>query len=63
MGAIHRAFDKPANVGLTLRQFALKQVEPADDDGEHVVEVVRDTAGQLPYGLHLLCLAQLLLCL
>ena len=31
----------------------------ADDAGEHVVEVVRDAAGELADGLHLLRLAKL----
>ena len=36
-------------------------VEPADDDRQQVVEVVRDAAGQLAQRLHLLALAELLL--
>ena len=34
----------------------------AADDHQHVIEVVRDTAGQLPQRLHLLRLGELLLC-
>ena len=33
-------------------------VEIAEDDGEQIVEVVRDAAGQLAHGFHLLRLAQ-----
>ena len=33
------------------------------DDGQQVVEVVRDAAGELANGFHLLGLAQLLVCL
>src|SRR3546814_9799892 len=33
-------------------------LEPADDDREHIVEVVRDAAGELADRLHLLRLAQ-----
>ncbi len=35
------------------------EIDPADDDRQHVVEVVRDASGQLADGLHLLDLAQL----
>src|SRR5215218_8193829 len=38
---------------------AQRKVDPADDHGEHVVEVVRDAAGQLTDRLHLLDLAEL----
>ena len=34
----------------------------AADDHQHVIEVVRDTAGQLPQRLHLLRLGELILC-
>ena len=40
-------------------QLAPGEVEAADDDREHVVEVVGDAAGQLADRLHLLDLAQL----
>ena len=36
-------------------------VEPADDDRQQIVEVVRDAAGELAQRLHLLALAELLL--
>ena len=44
-----------------LRQAALQELDVADDDGEQVVEVVRDAAGELADGLHLLGLPQGLL--
>ena len=37
------------------------QVEPADHNGEQIVEVVRDAAGQLAKRFHLLALAKLVL--
>ncbi len=40
-------------------QLAPGEIEPADDHGKHVVEVVRDAAGQLADRLHLLHLAEL----
>ena len=30
------------------------QIEPADDTGQQIVEIMRDAAGELPDGLHLL---------
>ena len=45
---------------VAARQPALQQVERADDHGQHVVEVVRDAAGELADRLHLLRLPQLL---
>jgi hypothetical protein len=38
-----------------------QQLQIAHDDGEQIVEIVRNTAGKLPYRLHLLRLAELLL--
>jgi hypothetical protein len=40
-------------------QAALGEVDAADDDREHVVEVVGDAAGQLADRLHFLDLAEL----
>ena len=42
------------------REFVKHQLTVALDDGEQIVEVVRDAAGQAAYGFHLLGLAQLL---
>ena len=46
---------------LGVRRALGDDVEPADDDRQQIVEVVRDAAGQLPQRLHLLALAKLLL--
>ena len=52
-------------VGIALQLLVLDplgdKVEPADDDRQQIVEVVRDAAGQLAERLHLLALAKLLL--
>jgi hypothetical protein len=40
-------------------QFPARQIEAADDHGEHIVEIVGDTAGKLTDRLHLLDLAKL----
>ena len=55
-----RLVDGFGRVGIPADLLA-QQVEIADDDGEQVVEVVRQAAGELPDRLHLLALAQLLL--
>ena len=47
-----------AGDGGKCGNLAADHVEPAQDDGEQVVEVVRDAAGELADGLHLLRLAQ-----
>ena len=59
-GIVGRAF-QALDVGRGLAQMALQGVEIADDDGQQVVEVVRDAAGELADALHLLGLPQLLL--
>ena len=38
-----------------------QELQIADDDGEQIVEIVGDAAGELAHGLHLLRLAELLL--
>ena len=48
-------------VGAPGRQMALQQVERPDHAGQHIVEVMRDAAGQLAHRLHLLRLTQRLL--
>jgi hypothetical protein len=45
--AVHRRIDIPAHVGTAPIEPAPHEVQAADDDGEHVVEVVRDTTGEL----------------
>ena len=37
-----------------LGELALQQVQGADDDRQHVVEIMGDAAGQLADSLHLL---------
>ena len=44
-----------------LRQQALQRLRAAADRGQQIVEVVRDAAGELADGFHLLRLAQRLL--
>ena len=61
LSAIDSALDEPLDVGLAARQLAFYEVKTAHDDGEHIVEIVRDAAGELPDRLHLLDLAELLL--
>jgi len=43
---------------MNLVELALHRVEIADDDGEQIVEVVRDAAAELTHGLHLHRLAE-----
>ena len=61
IGPVHRI----ADVALCLfGRFAdppLRKFQPADDDSEHIVEIMRDAAGQLADRFHLLRLAKLLL--
>lgn len=44
-----------------MRQLSVDDVEPAQDQRQHVVEVVRDAACELAERLHLLGSTQLLL--
>ena len=59
LAASQRGFHVCADIDLAARQLALHQVHGADDDRQHVVEVMRDAAGQLADRLHLLHLADL----
>ena len=43
---------------IAAAQPARGEIKAADDDGQHVVEVMRNAAGQLSDGFHLLRLAQ-----
>ena len=45
-----RRFDRP----LVASQLALEQLEIADDDGQQIVEIMGEAAGQLADRLHLL---------
>ena len=58
-GCVRRGFDELADVGLAARQLALDQVHGAGDDREHVVEIMRDAAGELADRFHLLHLPHL----
>ena len=57
LGARQIFFDFDVALGEAPR----REIEAADDNGEHVVEVVRDAAGQLTDRFHLAGLAQRLL--
>ena len=62
-GGAGRAFHRVGEVGHHLAARAVEaapgEVDPADHHRQHIVEVVRDAAGQLADRLHLLDLAQL----
>ena len=64
-GALHRALRRqqiPIEVGgPALRHAHLHHLQAAADAGQQIVEVVREAAGQLADGFHLLRLAKLLL--
>ena len=45
-------------VGPPLIETGLQQIQRSDDARQQIVEVVRDTAGQLPHRFHLLELQQ-----
>ena len=65
-GQARAAFGRSERVlGIELELLVLgalgDDVEPADDDRQQIVEVVRDAAGQLAERFHLLALPQLLL--
>ncbi|MNJ56603.1 hypothetical protein D3C77_521610 [compost metagenome] len=47
---------QPPQCRLVVAQTAAQQLQVAADDLQHVVEVVRNAAGQLAYRLQLLCL-------
>src|SRR5205823_9201639 len=47
--------------GVPRRQVAQQQLRVAEDGRQQVVEVMRNAAGELAHGLHLLRLAELLL--
>lgn len=59
LGRGHRGLGEAADLGAAIViDVALHQLQAADDAGEHVVEVVGDTAGELAHGFHLLRMAQ-----
>ena len=45
--------------GLVRRQTFFENLAVADDHAQQIIEVVRDAAGKLAHGFHLLRLAQL----
>ena len=57
--ALHRIVEMHHHLAPRAVEAALGEVDAADDDRQHIVEVVRDAAGQLADRLHLLDLAQL----
>ena len=57
--AFHRIVEVDHDLAARAVEAAQRKVDAADDHREHVVEVVRDAAGQLADRLHLLDLAQL----
>ena len=60
-GALHGVIGHAAQPRGVAREPALEKLDVADDDGEQVVEVVGDAAGELTDGLHLLRLPERLL--
>src|SRR3954466_2100499 len=61
MSTLHRALGSASEPCSILREMPLQKFDIADDDREQIVEVVSDTACQLPDGLHLLNLPERLL--
>ena len=57
--ALHRIVEVEFDLAARAVQLAAGEIEAADDDREHVVEIVRDAAGELADRLHLLDLAEL----
>ena len=62
-GGVHRLSQFGAQLGSgavlgEIEQIAPDRVEIAENDGEQIVEVVRDAAGELAHGFHLLRLEQ-----
>jgi hypothetical protein len=50
---------EPADIGVAARGPPLEYAKPADDDRQHVVEVMCVAAGRLADGFHFLRLSQL----
>ena len=57
--ALHRIVEVEFDLAARAVQLAPGEIEAADDDREHIVEIVGDAAGELADRLHLLDLAQL----
>jgi len=60
LGALQRAVDQPAQARIVGQPLA-QQAEIAHHGHQQIVEIMRDAAGELPDGFHLLRLPQLLL--
>jgi hypothetical protein len=52
---------QPGNVGRVAAENPGHRFDIADDDGQQIVEIMRDTAGQLPDAFHLLRLTRALI--
>ena len=61
IGAFHRIVQVARGFLRLQPQLAPRQFQPADDHRQHIVEVMRDAAGQLADRVHLLHLAQIVL--
>ena len=61
LGGLARRIEQALDPRIVVADAAQRHVDIAEDDGEHVVEVVRDAAGQPADRFHLLRLAQRLL--
>ncbi len=59
VGALHRIVDMATDLVGLLLEPALGEIEAAHHHREHVVEIMRDAAGELAHRLHLLHLAEL----
>ena len=58
LATLHGGIDERADIAVAALQPALDQIEAAQDDGQHVVEVMRDAARKLADGLQALRLSQ-----
>ena len=61
LGGLARRIEQALDARIVVADAARGHVDVAEDDGQHVVEVVRDAARQPADRLHLLRLAQRLL--
>ena len=58
-GALHRVVEVDHDLASRAVETAAGEIDPANDDRQHVVEIMRDATGQLTNGFHLLDLAEL----
>lgn len=59
IGAVHRRVDQRVEPPFVSAELAPQYVEARDDDAEHVVEVMRNAAGEMAERFELLRLAKL----